>query len=90
MPSTEDRNREWIAAEVRAELARQRKVARDVGEILGVSKQAAHTRLTGKQPFRVEELTKLAAALGVPVTRFLPPEPALVPPSDPPAAGNLA
>lgn len=69
MPSNE---RNSIAAEVRAELARQQKTQRDVAEILGLPQQSVQMRLKGATPFRAEELAKLAVGLDVPVSRFFP------------------
>lgn len=59
-----------IAAEVRAELARQQKSQRDVAAILGLPQQSIQMRLAGKTPFRAEELAILAEGLGVPISRF--------------------
>lgn len=73
MPS-DDYERERIAAEVRAELARQSKTLREFAELLGMSHQAVHARVSGRQSFRAEELVRFAVALGVPVTQFLPAE----------------
>lgn len=64
--------REHIAAEVRAELARQRITQRQVADILEMVQPAVQLRLSGARPFRAEELVKLAGALGVPVSRFVP------------------
>jgi transcriptional regulator with XRE-family HTH domain len=61
-----------IAAEVRAELARQQLTQRDVAKMLGMLQPSVQKRLAGDVPFRAEELVMLAAALGVPVDRFLP------------------
>jgi len=69
MPSN-DRNS--IATEVRAELARQQKTQRDAALILGLPQQSVQMRLKGVTPFRAEELAKLAAGLGVPVSSFYP------------------
>lgn len=66
--------REAIAAEVRAEVARQQKSQREVGEILGLPQPSVQLRLKGSRPFRAEELVVLARAFGVPVERFLPPQ----------------
>lgn len=63
--------RQTIATEVRAELARQSKTQRDVGEILGLPQSAVQLRLSGQRPFRAEELVVLANSLSVPVERFL-------------------
>lgn len=67
MPSND---RAKIAAEVRAELARQRKTQRDVAGILGIPQQSVQMRLAGRTPFRAEELAALAEALGVSVSSF--------------------
>lgn len=64
--------REQIAAEVRAELARQRLTQRQVAQILDMKQPAVQLRLAGTRPFRAEELVKLAGALSVPVSRFVP------------------
>jgi plasmid maintenance system antidote protein VapI len=60
-----------IAAEVRAELARQNKTQREVGDILGLPQASVQFRLVGKRSFRAEEIVTLADALNVPVERFL-------------------
>jgi transcriptional regulator with XRE-family HTH domain len=82
---------ERIAAAVRAELARQQKTQREAAAIIGQTQQAVQVRLAGKRSFRAEELAKLAEALGVPVTRFIPetassqtPTPGTPAPSGPP------
>jgi transcriptional regulator with XRE-family HTH domain len=64
--------RDAIAAEVRAEVARQQKSQREIGEILGLPQPSVQLRLKGERAFRAEELAALAAALGVPVERFFP------------------
>lgn len=63
---------EHVAREVRAELARQRVTQRQVGEWLGISQPQVGARLRGEIEFRPSELDRLAVALGVPVTQFLP------------------
>jgi hypothetical protein len=80
----ESSTRQHIAAEVRAEMARQRKTGREVGEVLGrargksrVSRQAVSAKLRGVVGFTSEELVALAFFLNVPVTKFVP-EPAEV------------
>lgn len=65
-------DRNSIAAEVRAELARQKKTQREIGDILGLPQQSVQQRLNGKTPFRAEELAVLADALGVSVSSFFP------------------
>lgn len=63
--------RHAIAAEVRAELARQQKTQREVGALLNLPQASIALRLNGTTPFRAEELVVLAAALGVPVDGFM-------------------
>ena len=76
--------RQYIAAELRAELARQRKNGLDVGEVIGrargkttVSRQAVSAKLRGAVAITPEELFALATWLKVPVSQFYP-EPAEV------------
>ena len=66
--------RQHIAAEVRAELARQNKTQREIAEVLGLPQPSVQLRLAGKRSFRAEELAKLAESLGVPVSQFVPSE----------------
>jgi transcriptional regulator with XRE-family HTH domain len=61
-----------VAAEVRAALARASKRQRELGDILGVSPQAAGRRLSGGQPFTVAEVCAVADWLNVPVASFFP------------------
>lgn len=65
--------RAYIAAEMRAEMARQRKTVTSAGRILDLSKQAVSERWRGKRDFRPAELVALAEWLGKPVAHFLPP-----------------
>jgi transcriptional regulator with XRE-family HTH domain len=67
-----DTGRERIAAEVRAEMARQQKTQRDVAAILDLPYQSVQERLYARRAFRAEELAKLAEAFAVPVSRFFP------------------
>lgn len=60
-----------VAAEVRAELARQRRPQRELAEAIGLSQQAASRRLCGEVPFDIAELAKVAELLGVPIEHFL-------------------
>lgn len=64
--------RRAIAAEVRAEIARQCKTQRDVAEVIGVDQGSAGRRLNGERSFRAEELAAVAAWLGVPPAQFMP------------------
>ena len=60
-----------VAAEVRAEVARQQLTHRALGELLGLSQPQVTKRLNGVIPLDTAELDKLASVLGVPVDRFL-------------------
>lgn len=58
---------ETVAANTRAELARQRVRHQDVAAALGLSQQAASRRLNGEVPFDSNELPILAEMLGLEV-----------------------
>lgn len=45
-----------IAGEVRAELARQKRSARELAAVLGISEHTAGRRLNGETPFNMVEL----------------------------------
>lgn len=64
---------EAVAAEVRAELARQRKTQNDLAASLGITAATAARRLDGSVPFDTRELFALALWLNVPVSAFMPP-----------------
>lgn len=74
----EPTTRHYIAGEVCAEMARQRKLKRDVATALAgvhgrtISRQAIWSRLTGEVSLTSEELVALAQWLNVPVAKFLP------------------
>jgi len=61
-----------ITAEIRAELARQRKPARALAEPLGISETQVSKRLSGEVAFNVPELEIVAEVLAVPVVQFFP------------------
>lgn len=67
---------ETVAAEVRAEMGRQRIPATALAQELGVSDMYLSRRLGGDKPipFDLAELERIAAALGVPASQFLPTE----------------
>jgi transcriptional regulator with XRE-family HTH domain len=62
--------RQRIAAEVRAEIARQGVTHRQLGNALGLDQSSASLRIQGRRPFRAEELVAVAEFLGVAVTQF--------------------
>jgi transcriptional regulator with XRE-family HTH domain len=63
---------EIAAAEVRAELARQRIPQSALAYVLKMSEVSISRRLRGETPFDVNELVAVAEFLNLPITRFLP------------------
>jgi hypothetical protein len=62
--------RERIAAEVRAELARQRISVSEAARRLGWGQSVLQRRIVAERPFEAEELAALAELLDVPVQTF--------------------
>jgi transcriptional regulator with XRE-family HTH domain len=76
-----------VAAEIRAELARQNISHRQLGEALGIHQTQATRRLRGEIAFNTAELETVAEFLGVPVSNFLGDKvPVGTPPPSPPPA----
>jgi transcriptional regulator with XRE-family HTH domain len=69
---------ESVAAEVRAQLARQKISGRQAAAQLGWTQPYMSRRLTGEIPFNVADLAALAELLGVPAKRFLEGPPRLI------------
>jgi transcriptional regulator with XRE-family HTH domain len=67
---------ESIAAEVRAELARARRRAKDVAQVLGCDPSTAARKLNGRPAFTVVDLARIAEMLDIDVARFYSPAPA--------------
>jgi transcriptional regulator with XRE-family HTH domain len=67
----DDVRRRRIAAEVRAEIARQQKTQREIADAIGIEQASLQRRLVGARSFRAEELAALAEVLGVPVGQFM-------------------
>lgn len=61
-----------IAAEVRAEVARQKRSQAQIAECLGIHQTAVSKKLRGDRDFTLPELVLVAELLRVPVTNFLP------------------
>jgi transcriptional regulator with XRE-family HTH domain len=61
-----------VAAEIRAEMARQQMSQDQLADRIGMSQSTLSRRLTGSLPFDTTELAKVAEALGVVVTALLP------------------
>jgi transcriptional regulator with XRE-family HTH domain len=64
---------ETVAAEVRAEMARQRRSQDDIASELGWSQPFMSRRLRGEIAFSTNELERLAVALGVPLSQLVTP-----------------
>ena len=60
-----------VAANIRAEMARQRLSQSTVAGAVGMSPAAMSQRLTGKTPIDVNELVRLAAVLDIPAESLL-------------------
>jgi len=56
-----------IVGEIRAEMARQRKTQRDVAERAGWTQSYLARRLVGRTAISLDDLDRIAHALGVPV-----------------------
>lgn len=63
---------ERVAAEVRAAAARRRMSGAQLADRLGMSQMAMSRRMSGRMPFRVDELAALAAVLEVDVRDLIP------------------
>lgn len=70
---TPNTGRELVAAEVRAELARQRQNSNSLPKHLGKSQRYWYERINAKLPFSVDDLAALSTLLQVPMSRFVPP-----------------
>jgi transcriptional regulator with XRE-family HTH domain len=62
---------EGVAAEVRAEMGRQRKTQAELARALRMHPATVARRLDGSTPFDVAELVDLGAWLGVPAAALL-------------------
>ena len=65
--------REAIAGEVRAEMARQQKRAKDLAAAIDMAPASLSRKLNGASGFTVDELLRVANALGVSASRLLAP-----------------
>lgn len=67
---------EQTGANVRAEAARRGMTQMELAQQLGMSQSMLSYRLAGKTVFNIDELTRVAAALQVPITALLAEQPA--------------
>jgi transcriptional regulator with XRE-family HTH domain len=63
--------RDSVAAEMRAEMARQRRTATELAAFLGCSVQSASRRLNGEVRIDLDEVALIADWLGVPFERLV-------------------
>lgn len=63
--------REQVAAEVRAEMARQRKTGRELASLLSITQQSASRRLNASTDLSLDELDIIARWLAKPIQYFL-------------------
>jgi hypothetical protein len=63
---------ERAIAEIRAELGRQNMTRAGLADRLGVERNWIHYRLSGETSLRVDDVERIAAALGVPISQLLP------------------
>lgn len=61
-----------VSAKVRGVLAEQSVRQGDLAAMLGLVAQSLSARMTGRTPWRVDEVVAMAAALQVPLARVLP------------------
>lgn len=72
-------DREAIAGEVRAAMARRRVTQAQLARRIGVSRTSLSERLNGAKAFNTDQLMQISQALGVPFLDLLPqPEPDVV------------
>lgn len=64
--------RQGVAAEVRAEMARQRKTGVDLAPVLHLTQQSVSRRLTAETDISLDELVVIADWLGVDFTSLIP------------------
>jgi len=64
--------RDQVAEEIRVTLARRRLSATELARRMGVSQSYLARRMTGAQPLDLDDLDRIADALGVPVRQLLP------------------
>lgn len=60
-----------LQGEIRAEMARQGRVQRDLAALLNLSQATVSARMTGRVDFTVSELRAIAQWLNVSVSRLL-------------------
>ena len=67
--------REQVAAEIRAEIARQGRTIRDVAAAAGIPTSTMSRKLRHGAPFDIEELYRISRVLGVATAALIPDKP---------------
>lgn len=62
---------EKVAANIRAELARQKKTQAQLAEVWGINAASVSKRMSGAVPVDVNEVQMAAGWLGVPLSRLM-------------------
>ena len=62
---------EQVGANIRAELARQRKTQAQLADVWGLNQASVSKRMAGTVPVDVNEVAKVADWLGVPMSRLM-------------------
>jgi NAD(P)H-flavin reductase len=70
----DDTVRDYVATEVRAQLARKRLSVREAARRLGWGQTVLYHRVVGNIGFDVSELAAVARLLDLPIGSFFPPE----------------
>lgn len=65
---------ERVAANVRAEMARNNATQTDLAEVLDLPQSSISARVRGRVPFRLDEIELLSAFLDVPLSELIPSE----------------
>jgi len=73
MGTTHTSLRQVAAAELRAEMARQKRTGVELGAVLNCSQQSASRRITGEKAIELDELPLIAEWLGISVIDLLMP-----------------
>ena len=60
-----------VAESVRAEMARRQVTPQELAPLVGMSKSTFRRRYRGDQPWRADELMRIARVLNVSATRFI-------------------
>jgi hypothetical protein len=63
---------ERVASEVRAEMARQRKTATELADVIGVTQHTAGRRLSGAVPFTLVDLVLIGEWLDIDPRHLMP------------------